>query len=1003
MTVMIRYPRDWAFPAYGEAVVREMFQTYARVELKKEFTEGQSNTHVYLIQPYRQEYDRELPTVIKLGPADLIQQEWNASQQYARNRLAGFVAVEGEPVWVSDPNSTEPLYGGLRYALSGDGLFQTETLRHYATHASAPDLWTVLHTRLLKQLDGIWQSNPTRETRSVRASYDGVLPVNLLVRPLAENEQASSVRLIDAMHIQQSSPYLQPIRSGMTVQMRGFVVAEVDIESKCVTLNLPQHPDRFSDSYRIRLIDIVDLASYHPGEETALINGVVTMTRQELLTQYVQKGVNLGEEIEQTTLALPGQSAKLPNPLQAWPDLLHQILPMKLALIHGDLNMGNVLIDPEARTAQIIDCIHARRDHVLFDLLRLEMEALLHPLAALFFRQNLPPTAIHGLYLRVHAVATADPHPPGQFALPTDLHPALEPLFVLLVTIRGAVREYLATAGKWQEYYTLLTIYLLGALKFKSLDHVPTGHEPRAIAFWGAATTLHLLRDPAQAAGRLLQEIGWRFFDVTTGSMVADDPSSNLESYAKSPIPTESLGESTGAAAVVPTQRRLDVAAPEAATLGRAFSIAVAIRQHQSPVLALTELPEVQSGDAQLHWPDVEPFVRLRVQIMAPDCEIAGGDTHSFKLYRNLDSEIFYFSLTPKTTGRLSIAVRLYQEEDMLGSALAYTTVGEQVVSELKVQLQSSAPLAVAQETAAIARRSAVPTANRADEPIKILFLAANPLDTARLRIDEEARAIDLALRQAEYRHFEILVHQAVRSDDLQGLLLRHRPDIVHFSGHGSETNELLLQDHSGNAVALSNRALQGLFRVLKDNIRCVILNACFSKVQAVGIAGVIDYVVGITDDVEDEASIQFATAFYRALGYGRSIQEAFDLGQLQIELAGLGQSDALQLVTQREDAQTASFVDTSANNIEHTASAPTSATATPSTATPSTSLQSNPDPSPEQAFLQTLLAQHRRNLQRLREQKATFGAGEEPLRLLNQIDAETAEIAKIEEQLRNI
>src|SRR5687768_14148363 len=75
---------------------------------------------------------------------------------------------------------------------------------------------------------------------------------------------------------------------------------------------------------------------------------------------------------------------------------------------------------------------------------------------------------------------------------------------------------------------------------------------------------------------------------------------------------------------------------------------------------------------------------------------------------------------------------------------------------------------------------------------ITILFLAANPSDGTRLRLDEESRAIDQALRQAEYRdRFEIRQHWAVRIADLQGHLLRHQPHIVHFSGHGSKTSEI--------------------------------------------------------------------------------------------------------------------------------------------------------------------------------------------------------------------
>jgi hypothetical protein len=68
------------------------------------------------------------------------------------------------------------------------------------------------------------------------------------------------------------------------------------------------------------------------------------------------------------------------------------------------------------------------------------------------------------------------------------------------------------------------------------------------------------------------------------------------------------------------------------------------------------------------------------------------------------------------------------------------------------------------------------------DRPIKILFLASNPKDTDRLRLDEEMRGVDQALRQSEFRDkFDIKQHWAVRVVDLQGYFLRYKPDIIHF------------------------------------------------------------------------------------------------------------------------------------------------------------------------------------------------------------------------------
>lgn len=192
---------------------------------------------------------------------------------------------------------------------------------------------------------------------------------------------------------------------------------------------------------------------------------------------------------------------------------------------------------------------------------------------------------------------------------------------------------------------------------------------------------------------------------------------------------------------------------------------------------------------------------------------------------------------------------------------------------------------------------------------IKILFLAANPLNTIPLRLDEESRAIDQALRQSEFRdQFDIQQHWAVRVMDLQGLFLRHTPDIIHFSGHGSKANEIILQDDVGSSHPVSARALEQLFSILKDNIRCVTLNACYSKQQAEAIARHIDCVIGMSKAIQDRSAISFAASFYQALGYGRDVQTAFDLGCLQINLNNLGEQDIPKLLAIKSDPRNVKF-----------------------------------------------------------------------------------------------
>jgi hypothetical protein len=195
-------------------------------------------------------------------------------------------------------------------------------------------------------------------------------------------------------------------------------------------------------------------------------------------------------------------------------------------------------------------------------------------------------------------------------------------------------------------------------------------------------------------------------------------------------------------------------------------------------------------------------------------------------------------------------------------------------------------------------------------EPVNILFLAANPSTTTRLRLDEEVRAIDQALRQANYRdQFDLRQHWAVRVADLQELLLRHQPHIVHFSGHGSPAGQLLLEDDRSREFAVPPDALSRLFAILRDRVRCVVLNACYSEPQAQAIAAHIDCVIGMPDAIGDAASLNFAASFYQALAYGRDVQTAFDLGCNRIDLQGLDEPSKPRLLAERGDPRQVVFV----------------------------------------------------------------------------------------------
>src|ERR1051326_2072302 len=171
-------------------------------------------------------------------------------------------------------------------------------------------------------------------------------------------------------------------------------------------------------------------------------------------------------------------------------------------------------------------------------------------------------------------------------------------------------------------------------------------------------------------------------------------------------------------------------------------------------------------------------------------------------------------------------------------------------------------------------------------EKIKVLFLSANPVSTGLLRIDEEAREIRESIARSEYRDsFELILQGVVGPTDLQETLLRYQPQIVHFSGFGSKEQGIILEDSFGHSKLLGEGALTELFKILKDSIRIVVLNACYSQPQAEELTEIIDYTIGISNVIEDKSAILFSASFYQALAHGRSVKEAFELAQINLEL----------------------------------------------------------------------------------------------------------------------
>lgn len=168
----------------------------------------------------------------------------------------------------------------------------------------------------------------------------------------------------------------------------------------------------------------------------------------------------------------------------------------------------------------------------------------------------------------------------------------------------------------------------------------------------------------------------------------------------------------------------------------------------------------------------------------------------------------------------------------------------------------------------------------------KILILASNPKETHNLDLDREIREIRQGLRQLSNRdEYDIETRGAVRPVDLRRAMLEVDPHIVHFCGHGNGEDGLFLEDDKGQSRPVSSDALAKLFAVFEQQVECIILNACYSEIQADALVQHINYVVGMKQEIPDEAAIAFSLGFYEAIGANRSIEEAYQLGCSAIQM----------------------------------------------------------------------------------------------------------------------
>ncbi|WP_409322650.1 hypothetical protein [Pseudomonas putida] len=190
-------------------------------------------------------------------------------------------------------------------------------------------------------------------------------------------------------------------------------------------------------------------------------------------------------------------------------------------------------------------------------------------------------------------------------------------------------------------------------------------------------------------------------------------------------------------------------------------------------------------------------------------------------------------------------------------------------------------------------------------EKITVAFFAADPGSNPanKLALDEEARLISEKIRATEHRDsLEFHTRWAVRPMDIFQAINELNPTIVHFSGHGTNADTLVLQDDQGNPKHVPLEGIVSAMAIGSDNIKLVFFNTCFSFNMAQRCLEHIPAAIGMNRDVGDRSARFFAAQFYSAIGFGHSIKKSFLQAKALLAMETPGEEKIPELYEQNGD-----------------------------------------------------------------------------------------------------
>ncbi|MBN1287073.1 MAG: phosphotransferase [Anaerolineae bacterium] len=444
--------------AAHKRVLSQLFRSYTRLTIIRTF-HGFSDATVLLVRPTKPDGRADADVVVKMDRGRVIQYEKLRYDSYVRSTLPPVTArITDPPVVLDDPD-----VGGLKYTFVGQqNVFHTQNLYDYVEANGPADLAQIIKKGVFASFGWGWWDQRQPYNFALWQEYEHVLPsaLEIALEPAWDGEGTTHVLEPRGKWSREDK-----LKAGDLVTLKNFTIYRAYPDRREYRLVAGASPLAEDRANRVVVRNAPSSLSTQ-GDRLPELVGRVVRTRKDILYERAKQTFPEVDLSGATIDLTPGLA--LHNPLVAYNTLLRATWDGTLSTIHGDLHLGNILIDADRR-AWLIDFTWTRDGHTLFDWAVLEVSILTDVVA---------PLVKDNIDLALKALAALNKQEP----LPSFPNDALTQAFEGLAVVRDIVHRCLANANAWDEYFAGFAMCALRAITWATLTP-----EARRLIFIAAA------------------------------------------------------------------------------------------------------------------------------------------------------------------------------------------------------------------------------------------------------------------------------------------------------------------------------------------------------------------------------------------------------------------------------------------------------------------------------------------------------------------------------------